>query len=124
MGRARVPARREAVPEANGVFSPLIRGKASGFGNDGSRGRDPSRHWAPQSPPRYRAVLNSRSLICVNLQPARHSPASAGRRLVHLRFRFFPCPFAITQANETQQQPEDGLTTLTCPLAGPRISRP
>jgi hypothetical protein len=29
MGRARVPARREGVLEANGVFSPLIR---QGFG--------------------------------------------------------------------------------------------
>ncbi len=37
MGRARVPARREGVPEANGVFSCLI-GEGCGL-REGSRGR-------------------------------------------------------------------------------------
>jgi hypothetical protein len=41
-GRARVPARREDVCNLKGIFlSAIIH--VLGFGNNGSRGRDPSR---------------------------------------------------------------------------------
>ena len=41
-GRARVPARREDVLEPKDVFSSGSQ-HVLGFGDDGSRGRDPSR---------------------------------------------------------------------------------
>jgi hypothetical protein len=62
MGRARVPARRESVPEANGVFSSLIR-EGYGLRERGSRGRDPSQRWVRQPPNRYRETQTPGSAV-------------------------------------------------------------
>ena len=50
MGGCRIPARRKGLSKPP-VYFALDQGKVVGFGNYGSRGRDPSQLSTPQAPP-------------------------------------------------------------------------
>jgi hypothetical protein len=68
--RSRIPARREGVLEANGVFSRLI-GKALGFGNSpaaAGRGRATQDFCRKNNAPRRKPIVvaaSSHHAICV-----------------------------------------------------------